>query len=194
MPLYAPVFDVLKNAAVTPQNDPSFQTDIAGATVANMRRDFASDGTGVTATGILCWNNVNVYPGLVINKISYWAAGTPANLPLNQWFCLGDPVGLTILAVTPDDTTNPWLANLPKTLTLGSPYTVPAGIYRIFAGQMVKATTPPNSMGRSTSITTVTQETPQITARSTTGLTTPLTVGTAFTLTAGFGIPYCVFS
>lgn len=183
------------SSLITPDTDPWFPTGIAGATVANMRRELAVANTGVLTSGKPYLVFMPVWPGLVINKITFFSGTVACVTPANQWFALYDVATLAQLAITADDTTTAWGASAQKTLTLASPYTVPLGIYAIYACEMVNAATVPSAMGISVSVSTAAQLAPQVSANATaTGRTNPASAPNPVVLSAGFGIPYCIFS
>jgi hypothetical protein len=118
-----------------------------------------------------------------------------ANTPTNQWFNLVDPVSLQQVAHTSDDTTTAWAANATKTLTLTAPYTVLGGVHGLYVGIMVKATGVPNLYSQATVASApVHQLAPQLSAGSTTGLTTPLTDGTVVAFTTGGSMAWAMLS
>lgn len=194
-PLILPPVDYFRAGSPSAQTDPFFPTGISGATVANMPRWAASTNTGAYTSGKLSLVWCPVYPGLVINAITFFSGATAAIAPTHQWFNLVDPTSLTLLGITSDDLTTAWAGSASKTLTLAAAYTVPAGKWGVYAGIMQAAGTVTSALGQSISITTPTQIAPQLTANSSTGLTTTASCpNPVAALTAGFGIPYVVFS
>lgn len=127
--------------------------------------------------------------GVPINNITFQSATTAAGTPLNQWFCLVDQA-MNVLGKTADDTTAAWNANTRKTLPLSATYT-PTNEIAVYAGILVVATTVPtivavNALGN------VLAGAPVIAGTSTTGLTTPASLGaTATAITAGTQLPWC---
>jgi hypothetical protein len=100
---------------------------------------------------------------------------------------------LNVLAKTADDTTTAWNLNTTKTLAISGGYT-PTTDLPVYLGIMVAATTVPTlvQVGISTVIGGLT---PMIAATSTTGLTTPASLGaTAGALTALNGLAYAYVS
>lgn len=193
-----PTIDYLAQAAFTPANDPLFPTFVAAAKSQNMRRIDAATNTASLATGRLNMTLCPVFPGLLISKITFMSGATAANTPLNQWFNLCDAATRALLAITADDTTTPWGTSAAKTLTLASPYTIPAGVYSILAGICVVATTCPSlvtSAGATGAATGFVAATPMIVGNSSTGLTNPASCPNPIAaLTQSAGPAYVIFS
>lgn len=191
--------DWLARSVFTPANDPTFPTFVANAKSHNMRRIDAGTNTAPLASGRLNLVMCPVYPGEVISKITYVSGATAASVPTNQWFSLFAVSNLALLGVTNDDTTTAWGTSFPKTLTLASPYTVPAGIYVVYAGILVVATTCPSLVTAASGTGAVqgfTNATPMINGNSTAaGLTTPGTApNPAAAMTQSSGAAYVIFS
>ena len=188
--------DWVRGNAITPLTDPWFPTGIPGAAtpkVANMQRREATNNSALLTSAKLYLVAMTVWPGLVINGFAMCAGTQTAVSPLNQWMNLVEPATLTQLQISADDTVNAWNASNWKPFTLASPYTVTAGVWALYAGVMVKATTPPSFLGGATGQVTVQQTAPQMTAGSTTGLTNPASsTSPVSALTAGLGVPYVV--
>lgn len=163
----------------------------AGAITVNANRADAGliNNTGVLTSGRLQLAGGLVIPaGATVSAISFVSGTQAAETPTNQWFCLVD-VNLNVLAKTADATNAAWAANTVKTLTLATPYTAPREM-PVYAGLMVAAGTVPDLRGV-TSATATTAIVPILAASSTTGLTTPASLGaTAGALTAVGVLPF----
>lgn len=164
-----------------------------------LQSTFPGDRTNTTASsGLLSTGRLTLAGGIVlqagqtVSSITFAAGGTGAGTPTNQWFCLVDK-NLNVLAKTADDTTTAWNLNATKTLAISGGYT-PTTTIAVYAGIMVAATTVPTliQVGISTVVGGIT---PMIAATSTTGLTTPASLGaTAGALTALAGLAYAYVS
>ncbi len=151
-----------------------------------------TEALSALSTGRLSVYAITLEAGVTISSITFFSNSTAAGTPTNQWFCLLD-TSLNVLRTTNDDTTTAWAANTSKTLTLSSSYT-PVNRIAAYVGINVTATTPPNLTGYSEGSNIVFSTTPAVVANSSTGLTTPASLGsTAATLTApsaGFAWAY----
>lgn len=137
--------------------------------------------TGTVTSGTIRYQSIQLPAGLPITYIAFCSGTTAAATPLNQWFVLAD-ASLTVLCVTDDDTTTAWATSTVKKLAVtGGPFvTTYTGLYYI--GIMVKATTVPTIQGSPSNLTVGWRNTtPKSAGNSSTGQTTPITVGTTCT-------------
>lgn len=96
----------------------------------------------IATSGRLYLAAIELPKGFRVQNISFLSASRAAVAPTNQWFGLFD-AGRTAVAVTENDTINPWPANSLKTLVLQSPHvTTYTGVY--YLGLLVTADTTPN--------------------------------------------------
>lgn len=193
--------------AASPDRYISFRTPVAAAAgaapalnvtdakFARMRPTGAITETFPRSTGLA--NGASLSSGILrLNTLMYFAAGVPATAlsaisggtalatPTNQWFCVVRQSDLTVLAVTADDLTAAWATNAVKTLAIaGGPWT-PAQDEWCYFGIMVAATTVPSLYCQSMANGTVAGLGNVMCANSTSGLTTPLAVGTVVTVGA----------
>jgi len=149
--------------------------------------------TAVATSGRLRLVYMPVLPGMVINQLSFYT-GVAAVGTTNLWFALYD-LALNYLSATNDDGATGFAANVEKKLALASPYTVPDGVYGVYAGFVwVGATTPPQLAGSGNQSAPVLLD-KAIGGSSTGGLTNPgsaPSVAAALdAVTFGAGIPYC---
>lgn len=149
---------------------------------------------------LLSTGRLSLFGGLVlparttINYISFVSGTTAGGTLTAQWFCLVDPGSLAVLATTVDDTSTAWAANSVKRLTITGGYTTGALAAPVYVGINVTATTVP-SLIQLTVSSTVTGIPPMVAATSSTGLTTPASLGaTAGALTALGGLAYAYVS
>ncbi len=113
--------------------------------------------------------------GVEVSSISFSSAGTGANTPTNQWFCIVDLSTGTVLAKTADDTTTAWGVNTQKTLALASAYT-PDIDTPVYLGVVVVAATAPTLFGAGVP-SVAAGRTPMVAATADTGLTDPASLG-----------------
>lgn len=123
--------------------------------------------------------------GKTVNTITFVSSGTAAVTPTNQWFCLVDQ-SLNVLAKTVDDLTTAWAGNTAKTLTISGGYTPTADI-AVFMGIMVAAATPPSINGIALTTALAAMSSPMPYGNSTTGLTTPGSLGATTVAPAAAG-------
>lgn len=164
----------------------------AGAYETMARQIVADDLTTALASGTLVLVAADLPGDLLVNNISFVSGSTAAATPTHQWFGLFD-ASLKCLAVTSDDTSTAWAANAAKTLAISGGFrTTYAGLHYI--GVMVAATTVPSLAG-SNSRNAVSGLAPKLCGSSSTGQTTPFTVGnTAAALTTLGPLPYAYVS
>lgn len=126
----------------------------------------------ILTTGTLRLGAPQVLPaGRTISTITIASATQAAVTPTNQWFCLVRSSDLAVLAKTADDLTTAWSTNAVKTLTLAAAFT-PVVNELVWLGVLVAAATTPSLQGWS-----ATNATAQLGGNSTTGLTTPGSLG-----------------
>lgn len=127
-------------------------------------------------------------------SITFFALGTAANSPTNQWFCLLTRDLSTAVYKTADDTSTAWSANTAKTLTLSSAPT-PSVDTAYYVGVMVAAGTPPVLAGVNGPNANVAGVAPAAFGRSTTSLTTPGSFSLPATSLTVIGVPiWCYVS
>lgn len=126
--------------------------------------------------------------GDVLSSCLFFSGATPAGTPLNQWAFVAD-TSRVVLAVSGDLTTTAWAATSFQQFVFGTPYTFPTdGGY--YFGLVVRATTPPTLSGITGNV-VANAFAPIPMGFSTTGLTTPVAVGTTMAaLTAHATCPY----
>lgn len=136
----------------------------------------AMSSQAVLTSGTLRLSGMCVLPkDRVVASITIPSGSTAAVTPTNQWFCLVRVNDLAVLRKTTDDTTTAWGAGSNKTLSLSSSYT-PAGDELVYLGVLVVAGTVPTIVGWSINQ-SVTFIAPITCGNSTTGLTTPASLG-----------------
>lgn len=128
--------------------------------------------------------------GRAISSLTFVSGSQALATGTHQWACLVDKATLQVLAVSADATSAAWAASTAKTFDLTSAYT-PASAVEAYVGLVVTATTVPQltGVGMATALASLT---PVFVGNSTTGLTTPLTVGTTVTAptATASGVPY----
>jgi hypothetical protein len=163
-----------------------------GAISETFPRDNRGDAATVTSTGLLYLAGGLLIPAnQVVTNVTFVSSSTAANTPTHWWFCLVDQA-LNVLAKTADQTTTAWAANTAKTLALTAPYT-PTIDTPVYAGFLMTATTVISMVGSVTSAggTGHTTLTPKLMGQSTSGLTTPASLGaTAAAISAISDLPY----
>jgi hypothetical protein len=165
-----------------------------GALAETMSRRAAtlSDVASSLASGTLQLVGLPLAAGTIVTSASFVAGATPAAVPTNQWACLVQPSDLSVLAKSADLLTAAWAANAVQTFTF-TPYTITtSGLY--YLGLMVAAGTPPTLRALNNGSGTA-NIAPRVSARSTTGLTTPASLGaTAAALSTSAVQPYAYVS
>lgn len=150
-----------------------------GAIAETVNRVNVTTNGSPIVSGRLNIHAVYLRKGTVCTSASFVSGTSAATLPTNWWFCLLDN-GRVLRATTANQTTTAWAANTLKTINFQSTYTTTySGLYYI--GVMVAATTVPTLATTGTAPLTgplLSAVTPSIGGASTTGLTTPGTVGT----------------
>lgn len=165
-----------------------------GAITETVPRWVSVGNLAALTSGTLLMCAIDLMVGDVITSISFKSRSTAGSGLTNQWFALFD-ANRVCLAVTNDDTTAAWAVNAKKTLNLTSPYTISTtGTYYI--GCMVAGTTVPTLAGVANATAILSGEAPILYGTSTSGLTTPFTVGnTASALSSsGTGMPWAYVS
>lgn len=130
--------------------------------------------------------------GVPVTSIAFMSGTTGAGTPTNQWFCLVDLAGLTVLAVTANDTTTAWASATLKSLNIASGPYVPTRDIAAYVGLLVTASTVPSLTCLNTPANAnLIAITPPVQGTSSTGLTTPSAVGTSVaTPAAAASTPY----
>ncbi|MEO7102873.1 MAG: hypothetical protein ABI119_06005 [Gemmatimonadaceae bacterium] len=137
--------------------------------------------TGTVTSGTIRLQSIQLPAGLPVTNIAFCSGTTAGATLTHQWFVLTDSA-LKVLCVTGDDTTTAWAASTVKTLAVTSgPYrTLYTGLY--YVGIMVSATTVPTIQGSPSTLTVGFRNTaPKSSGNSSTGQTTPATVGATLT-------------
>lgn len=179
-----------------PETDPFFPTFVSGAKAANYNRIHATAIGAILASQRLGFTMMPVWPGLVINWTAfvYGAAGVG---PTNYWHCLIDVNTRQQLAHSADQLTAAVPVGAVK-VNLITPYVVPAGVYKLYAGKMFAGTTPPTEYctnGANNGVVASLGSNPQLSGSSTGGLTAPVADGSTFAAFAagGGGTPYVIY-
>lgn len=161
-----------------------------GVLAQNMPRNIVGITVSPLASGTVYLCAVPVYSGMTITSVRFYSSAL-ATAPTNQWAGIAG-LNRQVLAISADKTNEAWAANTPKTFDLGTPYVVPTtGLLLAFL--MVAAGTPPTFLGavNNTSTGSYQATTPALNGRSTTGLTTPSSVGTTYAALGGaVGTPW----
>jgi hypothetical protein len=143
---------------------------------AGVGRYNAMSSQAALTSGILRLGGMCVLPkDTAVASITIPSGSTAAITPTNQWFCLVRVSDLAVLRKTADDLTTAWGASVNKTLSLSSSYTPTADEF-VYLGVMVAAGTVPTLLGWSINQ-SVTFIAPISCGNSTTGLTTPASLG-----------------
>lgn len=143
-----------------------------------------SEAVASLSSGRLTVYGITLEAGVTISSVTFLSSAA-ASGQTNQWFCLLDS-SLNVLRTTNDDTTNGWAATSEKTLSLASSYT-PVNRMAAYIGINVTGTTPPTLQGYSEGA-SVMFYSPAVAAISSSGLTTPASLGsTAAALSAASG-------
>lgn len=172
------------------QNDTGMALRRAGAIAESVPRSTVVTATlASAATGVLYAVAVGLGVGQVITSITFLSGTTAGGTLTHQWFALLDHTG-KVLAVTNDVTSAAWNASAEKTLNLSAPYTVTySGVY--YLAKLVTATTVPTMAGSAlTAGVAVSTGLPMPAATAGSGLTTPSSVGTIFTLATSVNLAY----
>lgn len=163
----------------------------------SFKRHLANQNTNqlVSGTMFLVGGELLIPAGRACNTITLWSFSTGASAPLNQWFCLLKKSDRSLLAITVDDTTTPWLLGSAKALALTSTYT-PVADMDVYVGILVRATTVPSLVGIDASNNILAAVAPATSGRSTASLTTPASfTGPAAAPSGGVGaLPYVMIS
>lgn len=148
-------------------------------------------------SGALCLvgGGLVIPAGVTPSSITFTSGGTPATTPTNQWFCLVRRSDLVIVAVTADDGTTAWGGNTRKTLNLSA--WTPSVLTPVYAGVLVVAATVPSLHGLNLNsmASTLRSLAPVLAGQSSSGLTSPLPVGTVVASPTNQAVfPYCYVS
>lgn len=133
--------------------------------------------------------------GDVITNLTFLSGATAAGTPTNWWVALYDTSLVpALISQSADQLTAAWAADTAKTVALAAPYVVPKrGVY--YAALMVKATTVPTLMGKTTARVTASGAivTGQVVLAQNSGAAlvgvAPATIATPTTQAV---VPYCV--
>jgi hypothetical protein len=145
---------------------------------------------GVLVSGTLRLGSLMILPANVaVNTIRIESSNTAAITPTNQWFCLVRVSDRSVLGKTADDLTTAWAAFTAKTLTLSATYT-PTSDELVWAGVMVAAGTTPTLYGWTVVNTALGGLAPAVGGNSTTGLTTPASLGATAAAPGAAGLTF----
>lgn len=171
--------DPWKPSAAIAENIPRWAQEMT-----NMTETLAS-GTLYVVGGMI------LPAGQKISNITFFSGSTALATGTHQWFCLLDQ-NLKVLRKTADDTNKAWEANSEKTLALSSTY-IPELDMPVYVGILVTAITVPTLRGAFFSTVVALAKSPVFAGKSTTGLTTPASLGeTAGAITWNERLPYCL--
>ena len=165
---------------------------LSGALTENYPRIFAGTSDFSPISGTLhVIAGPKLYAGEVINSFTMGVSGTASVTLTHSWFCLVDPSNLSVVCKTADDTAA-WNSFGLRTVNMGSPFTITAS-KSYYIGLLITAATLPTMKGANTT-SLLGDVAPRESADSTTGLTTPASLGaTAAALTlsaAGSVMPW----
>lgn len=153
-------------------------------------RNAALASQSLLTSGTLRLGSLMVLPaGVAVNTIRCESSNTAAVTPTNQWFCLVRVSDLAVLRKTADDLTTAWAAFASKSLTLSSAYT-PSTDELVWVGVMVAAGTIPTLYGWTVVNSGLGSLAPAVGGNSTTGLTTPASLGAAATTPGASGLSF----
>jgi len=156
------------------------------------RDQITTDLVAALVTQIMTSVALPLVQGDRVTNLSFLSGATAAGTPTNWWFALYDPSG-NLLAQTADQLTAAWAADAIKTLALATPQVVAAdGVY--YAAIMVKATTVPTLMGKTTGRVTgagLIVGGQKVLAQNSGSALTTTAPGTIATPTTQAVIPYC---
>lgn len=140
-------------------------------------RYFTGGSQAILTSGTLRVTGLVVAPaGKTISQVRLVSGSTAAVTPLNQWFCIVRLSDFAVMAKTVDDTTAAWGTTTVKTLALTAPWT-PSVNTPVYVGACVVATTTPSLIGWSVGTAVIGGANPKVGGDSTTGLTTPASLG-----------------
>lgn len=166
----------LADAKLNPAYGPG--TMETGALFETMSRKNISNSGLTKGSGVFRGVLVDLPAGAVISSVSFWASGTGAGTPTNQWGAVLDSTG-KVLATSADALTASWVLNTKKTFTMSSPLTIPAkGGY--YLGNCVVASIMPTFFGQI--LTAVPTGSAPFVCGSVAGQTVPATIGSTLTL------------
>lgn len=159
------------------------------------RDQIAADLVAALVTQVMTTVALPLVQGDRVTSLSFLSGATPAGTPTNWWVALYDAAG-NLLGQSADQLTAAWAADTVKTVALATPIVIPSdGVY--YAALMVKATTVPTLMGKTTgraaAAGAIDSRQKVLAQNSGAALTTtaPATIATPTTQAV---IPYCVAS
>jgi hypothetical protein len=130
-----------------------------------------------------------------VTSLSFLSGATAASVPTNWWVALYDTAG-NLLGQSADQLTAAWGADTVKTIALTTPVVIPSdGVY--FAAIMVKATTVPTLMGKTTARAAAAgaiDSRQKVLAQNSGAALTTTAPATIATPTTQAVIPYCIAS
>lgn len=136
-----PMVEFAADAAVDTFIDQQSPWQPAASIAETTPRDTLSTTTTLTSGRIHLVGGIVIPAGQKITAISFLSGSQALVTGTAQWFGLYSTARAE-LALTADDTSTAWAANVKKTLTLASPYT-PTTETPVYVGIMVAASTPP---------------------------------------------------
>jgi hypothetical protein len=150
-----------------------------GAISETMPRSDVVSGAVPLASGTLLLAGGAVLPkGKPVSRVAF-VSGTTLRTPgTNEWFCIVRQSDLTVLAVTVDELAAALAANTLRELALAVPYT-PTDDTAVYLGMVSVGGTPPSLAGVVLNNAAIAGAltTPPLCGTSSTGLTTPVAVG-----------------
>lgn len=176
-------------------SEPVYLEDItapAGTIAQNFSRSTGVNQNGPTLTSgtLRICGHILIPGGESINAINFLCGGQAFTPGTNQWACLVDE-NREVVAVSTDRTTEAWPLKTPKAFTLAAPYTPTEDII-VQPGICTVGGTPPTLVAAQLAYVEQYAIAPIVCGNSTTGLTTPVTVGTTLiAYTANLGNAWC---
>jgi len=159
-----------------------------GAIAQNMPRSLPQTGQSIVSTGVLSLYGIGFNFDQVVSSVSFTSGGTALTQgDSNHLWAVLCTSGGVVRAVTADDTTPVWAANTTKTFTFAASYRIPtAGFW--YVGFMFAhgggAGVVPTLSGVTQTLTTVAGRAPIMAVASSTGQTTPPSLGASMTVGA----------
>lgn len=144
-------------------------------------------GTQVLTSGRARASAIYLYAGETVTTLSIMSGAVGATNPTNQWMFLADG-SFNNLRVSNDKTTEGWGTFTEKTFTLDTPYVVPtSGVY--YVGIVTVAVTPPTVASQPV-LAEAGALSPRIAWQGDTGLTTPASAPSVWTVANTGIVPY----
>lgn len=141
-----------------------------------------------TAGTLYLFGGCVVPAGRTVNTVTVLAGGAGPVTPTDTWFCLVDRTTLNIVAITANQVSSSWGANVWKAINLTAGYTPSPNATEVYVGVLQSVTTQVLRTHTAHSANNTFQGlTPYIAATALTGLTTPPSVGTSVGTLTGLG-------